>query len=114
MENKYVFRLEEKGDYREVETLTREAFWNKYRPGCSEHYILHQYRSRPDFVKELDYVLEEKGRILAHIMYSQAEVTCDDGRKIPVMIFGPVSVRPEEQGKGYGSALIQFTMEKAK
>lgn len=38
-------RLEEPKDCREVENLTREAFWNKYRPGCMEHYVLHQYRT---------------------------------------------------------------------
>ena len=30
-------RLEKAEDYREVENLTREAFWNVYRPGCTEH-----------------------------------------------------------------------------
>lgn len=107
-------RLEMQKDWREVENLTREAFWNKYRPGCSEHFVLHQYRSRSDFVKELDYVIEEDGRILAHIMYANSEIICDNGRIIPILIFGPVSVLPECQGKGYGSKLIRFTMEKAR
>lgn len=113
IEKNYTFRLENKGDWKEVETLTREAFWNKYRPGCSEHYILHQFRNRPDFVKELDYIIEGDGRILAHIMYCKSEIICDDGRIIPIMTFGPVSVLPEYQGKGYGSKLIRFTMGKA-
>ena len=34
-----VVRLEQKDDYREVENLTREAFWDVYRPGCSEHLV---------------------------------------------------------------------------
>ena len=59
-------RQEELKDYREVENLTREAFWNKYRPGCFEHYVLHQYRSRPEFVRELDYVMEEDGKIVLY------------------------------------------------
>ena len=94
-----IIRLEEPKDYREVEHLTREAFWNIYRPGCMEHYVLHCYRSRPEFVKELDYVVEEAGKIVAHIMYSYAQITGDDGRTVPILIFGPVSVLPEEQGK---------------
>ena len=57
-----MIRLEEPKDYREVEELTREAFWNKYRPGCFEHYVLHQYRDRLEFVKELDCVIEEEGK----------------------------------------------------
>ena len=106
-------RLEEPKDYREVENLTREAFWNKYRPGCMEHYVLHCYRSRPEFVRELDYVIEEEGKIAAHIMYSHAKITADNGRTIPIMIFGPVSVLPEKQGEGYGSRLIRYTLEQA-
>ncbi|MDI6605083.1 MAG: hypothetical protein QME35_08100 [Thermoanaerobacteraceae bacterium] len=87
IKNNCTFRLETKEDYRKVENLTREAFWNKYRPGCTEHYILHQFRNRPDFVKELDYVIVEDGRIVAHIMYCKSEIKCDNGRIVPIMIF---------------------------
>ena len=72
-------RLEKPGDHRVVETLTREAFWNKYRPGCFEHYVLHRYRGWPEFVRELDYVMEEEGKIVAHIMYSGAQFSADVG-----------------------------------
>lgn len=111
--NSMTIRLEEPNDYREVENLTREAFWNKYRPGCFEHYVLHRYRDRPEFVKELDCVIEEGGRIVAHIMYSHAQITTDDGQTVPIMIFGPVSVLPEKQGKGYGGKLIRHTLDLA-
>lgn len=113
MKNNYIVRLEEKKDWNEVENLTREAFWNIYCPGCSEHYVLHQFRNRPDFVKELDYVIEESGRIVAHMMYCKSEIVCDNGNSIPIMTFGPISVLPECQGEGYGSKLIRFTMQKA-
>ena len=69
-----IIRPEEPKDYREVEELTREAFWNVYRPGCVEHYVLNQYRNSPDFVKELDFVMEEDGRIIGHVMFSRAEL----------------------------------------
>ena len=111
--SRMTIRLEDPNDYREVENLTREAFWTKYRPGCFEHYVLHRYRDRPEFVKELDYVVEEDGKIVAHIMYSRAQITADDGRTIPIMIFGPVSVLPEKQGKGYGSRIIRYTLDLA-
>jgi Predicted acetyltransferase len=107
-------RLETSADWTEVENLTREAFWNVYRPGCMEHYVLHCYRSLPEFIPELSCVMETDHKIIAHIMYSKAEVVCDDGKRIPIMIFGPVSVLPEYQGKGYGSRLIVYTLEKAK
>ena len=63
-------RLEKTEDYREVENLTREAFWNVYRPGCTEHYVLNQYRNNPDFIHELDFVMEEDNKIIGHVMFS--------------------------------------------
>ena len=53
----YTIRTEQPRDFKIVENLTREAFWNVYRPGCTEHYVLHRYRSEPDFVPELSLVL---------------------------------------------------------
>ncbi len=40
MKNNIVIRLEEKSEYRKVENLVRDSFWNVYRPGCLEHYAL--------------------------------------------------------------------------
>jgi len=108
-----IIRLETEKDWRSVENVTREAFWNVYRPGCLEHYIVHQYRQRPDFVKELDYVLEENGMIVGHIMYSRAQIQAFNGQCIPIMTFGPVSVLPSMQRRGYGSQLIRHTMDLA-
>ena len=106
-------RLEEEKDFRTVENLTREAFWNKYRPGCTEHYVLHRFRSRADFIKELDYVIEQDGQIVAHITYCTAMLTPDSGPQREVITFGPVSVLPAMQGMGLGTKLITYTLEKA-
>lgn len=110
----YIIRLETKKDYKEVENVTREAFWNVYRPGCMEHYVLHCYRDREDFIKELDFVMEQDGKIIGHVMYSKAEIQADDGRKIPIMTFGPISILPEYKRKGYGKKLLDYSMQKAK
>ena len=107
-------RLEQPSDYREVENLTREAFWNVYRPGCTEHYVLNQYRSNPDFVRELDLVMEEDGRIIGHIMFSRAELVLDNGTKVPSWTFGPISIHPDYKRKGYGLKLLNYALEKAR
>ena len=112
--NDYMIRLETPNDYRKVENLTREAFWNVYRPGCMEHYVLHCYRDREDFVPELDFVMEKDGEIIGHVMYVRAKIQADDGREIPIMTLGPISIAPEYKRKGYGKALLDYSMEKAK
>ena len=92
-------RLEKTEDYREVENLTREAFWNVYRPGCTEHYVLNQYRNNPDFIPELDFVMEENGKIIGHVMFSKAEIMLDDGNSFPSWTFGPSAFIPTTNAK---------------
>ena len=107
-------RLEEEKDYFEVENLTREAFWNVYRPGCFEHLVIHNLRKEKCFVKDLDFVIELDGKIIANIVYAKANLKLKNGKEREVLIFGPVSVLPEYQKKGYGEKLIKFTMNRAK
>ncbi len=106
-------RLEEEKDYFEVENLTREAFWNVYRPGCFEHLVIHKLRDDAAFVKELDYVIEEDSKIVANIVYAKGRITLEDGSIKDTLIFGPVSVLPEYQKKGYAKKLINYTLELA-
>ena len=108
-----MIRLEQEKDWRQVETLTREAFWNVYRPGCVEHLVLHRLRSASCFVRELDYVLETDGKIVSHIAYAKGMLALDDGGQTEMLLFGPVSVLPDYQGRGYGAKLIRDTLARA-
>lgn len=107
-------RLEQEKDYREVENLTREAFWNVYRPGCVEHYVLNQYRNNADFIPELSLVMIEDGKIIGHVMYSKASLTLDDGTEFPAWTFGPISIHPDYKRKGYGLKLLNYSIAKAR
>ena len=107
-------RLENPQDWREVEVLTRESFWNVYRPGCQEHFVLKEYRSNPAFIPELDFVMEEDGRIIGHVMFSKAEIILCDGTPFPAWTFGPISIHPDYKRKGYGLMLLKYALEKAK
>lgn len=107
-----LIRYEQPQDYFLVENLTREAFWNVYRPGCVEHLVVNKLRNKDYFVKDLDYVLEENGEIIASIFYAVAKIKGDTEND--VLTFGPVSVKPCYQKKGYGEKLINFTLSKAK
>lgn len=114
MQSNYTIRLEKKSDHRKVENLTREAFWNVYRPGCLEHYVLHTFRDKPAFVPELNFVMEQDGEIIGHIMYVRSVLQADDGRTIPIMTFGPISITPRLKRKGYGTILLRHSMHAAK
>ena len=108
-------RLEQPEDYREVENLTREAFWNVYAPGCVEHYVLNQYRNNPDFIPELDFVLEsDDGKIIGPVMFSKAEIIKEDGTVLRAWTFGPISIHPDYKRKGYGLKLLRYSLERAR
>lgn len=109
-----VLRLEEEKDYKETEYLTREAFWDKYKPGCDEHVIVHNLRPSKGFIKELDYVACADNKIVGNIMYTKSKVTDGNIVNEEVICLGPVSVLPEYQKQGIGSLLINKTIEKAK
>lgn len=114
MDSDILIRLEEEKDYRAVENLVRESFWNIYRPGCTEHYVLHCMRGSPDFVNELDFVMEKDGELIGQNVFVHAHIKSDDGRNIPIMAMGPICVAPKYQRKGYGKILLDYSLEKAK
>ncbi|MBE5871910.1 MAG: GNAT family N-acetyltransferase [Lachnospiraceae bacterium] len=126
--NEYTIRLEKEEDHRDVENLVRESFWNVYRPGCSEHYVIHVLRDDPAFVKELDFVMhlsvqqtapvdqsvtEQDGKLIGQNMFMKTIIKADDGRMIPVLTMGPIGITPELKRKGYGKALLDYSLKKA-
>lgn len=101
-------------DYSETEILTRDAFWNVYRPGCDEHLVIHNIRRKICYIPELDYVILDRKKIIGNIIYSKSYITDASGNKTQVISFGPISVHPSYQKQGVGTALVRFTCEKAK
>ena len=111
--NDYTIRLEKAEDCRDVENLVRESFWNVYRPGCSEHYVIHVLRDDPAFVKELDFVMEQNGKLIGQNMFMRTVIEADDGRVVDVLTMGPIGITPELKRRGYGKKLLDYSLEKA-
>ena len=108
-----VIRRETGSDRRAAENLVRESFWNVYRPGCLEHFVLHRLRDDPAFVPELDFVMEKDGRLIGQNMFMKAVIRADDGREIPILTMGPICVAPEFKRQGYGKRLLDYSLDKA-
>lgn len=107
-------RNEIPSDYRKVEEITREAFWNLYCPGSNEHLIVHNLRNHEDFITELAFVIEVDGEIIGSIHYSKSKIISKDGKEYETITFGPVSILPKLHRKGFGRALIEHSIEVAK
>lgn len=110
-----IIRAEEPADYREVENLVREAFWNVYQPGCSEHFILHQFRDHPNHLKDLSKIIEVDGQIAGQITYSKAQLRQETtGIMKDIALLGPFAISPDFQKRGLGEQLLETTLVDAK
>ena len=111
--NDVTIRLEKKEEYRKVENLIRESFWNVYRPGCSEHFVIYVLRDDPAFVRELDFVMEKDGALIGQNMFMRTVINSDDGGDIEVLTMGPICITPDLKRRGYGKILLDYSLEKA-
>ncbi len=107
------FRLETKNDYRAVEQLIREAFWNVYRPGCYEHYVMHRLRDDPAFVSGLDILMELDGQLIGQNCFMKTVINADSGSIIPVLTMGPICIAPRLKRRGFGKLLLDYSLERA-
>lgn len=103
-------RLESENDYMEVEELVRDSFWNVYRPGAYEHFIVHNLRDDESFLENLAYVIEEDGKIVGHINYSRGTISYESGI-VPAVVLGPLAIKKSCQNHGLGSKLIDYTLQ---
>ena len=116
---KYTIRLELPTEQREVENLVRESFWNVYRPGCSEHYVLHCLRHDEAFIPELNFVMEvidettRQPKLIGQSICMHASITTDDGGTLPIITLGPIGIHPDYKRQGYGKALLDHVLAKA-
>ncbi|MDO5423964.1 MAG: N-acetyltransferase [Eubacteriales bacterium] len=109
----FIIRNERADDYRTVEELHRDAFWNLYVPGCNEHYLAHRLRTHEDFIPELDYVCELDGQVVANVMYTKSRLLDEQGKTTDILTFGPISVKSELQRRGIGKAMLEKSFEEA-
>ncbi|MGL4847807.1 MAG: GNAT family N-acetyltransferase [Clostridium sp.] len=109
-----VIRNEEEKDYREVESIVREAFWNLYIPGCEEYLVVHKMRNHEDYIKDLSFVLEIDGELCGAIFYTKSKIEREGKEDVETISFGPVCISPKLHRKGFGKMLIEYSIQKAK
>ncbi len=109
-----IIRPERETERRIVETLTRDAFWDVYHPGCMEHLVIHQLRESPEFIPGLNLVALDGERIIGHIAASLAQVVDSDGGVRELLCIAPLCVHPDYQKQGVGGQLIEAAKSKAR
>ena len=109
-----ILRKETKEDFSETENVTREAFWNKFMPGCDEHLFLHELRDKKSYLPNLSLIAVYNNKIIGAIIYLESQIEDEKGNKIKILTFGPLFVEPNYQRKGIGKLLIKTTIESIK
>lgn len=109
-----LIRNERVADYKIVEGIARDAFWNLYFPGAHEHFVVHQMRHHPDFINELSFVVEVEKDVQGAIFYTHSKIVTPSGDAIKTISFGPVFIAPPLHRRGLGKALITHSIAIAK
>lgn len=109
-----IIRKELPADYRKVENLIRESFWNVYRPGALEHFVMHNIRKEADFIPELSFVMELDGELIGQNVFKNAQIIADNEESVSIMTMGPICITPHLKRKGYGKILLDYSLERAK
>ncbi len=113
MTENLIIRKEQPEDYKKTELMTMRSFWNKFWPGCTEHYLVRIIRESKDYLPELSRVAELRGRIVGAIFYTRAWI--DDGEtKHEIVTIGPLAVEPTMEGKNIGGTLLEETIDLCK
>ena len=113
MNKEIIIRNTQKTDFRVVENLIRDCFFNVYQPGCLEHYVIKNLRESEDYIEELDFVIEKNGQIIGQNIFAKAELILTDGSLYPILTMGPVCIDRAFQNNGYGKMLIEYGLEEA-
>ena len=111
--NNIIIENEKQEEQREVENLVRESFWNVYRPGCLEHFVINQMRKDENFVKELNFVIKLNGKIIGQNVFYKTFIALDNGEKFPILTMGPICIDNDYKRKGYGKMLLDYSLIKA-
>lgn len=113
MSESFIYRLEDEHDFFATENLTREAFWDVYKPGCDEHLLLRNLRKAPCYIRQLSFLCVRDGGILGAVYSSRAEIRDGDATHAAICV-GPIAVSPPFQGRGIGLKLLDLTMSRAR
>lgn len=113
MSQEPIIRQETEADYRRVEEITRQAFYNVYQPGCYEHYLVRVMRSHEDFLPALDLVIEVDGQVVGNVMYTKNRLVDEAGEEKEILTFGPLSILPDCQRRGFGKRLMEASFARA-
>jgi putative acetyltransferase len=101
-------RTEQPADLAAVDEVVRAAF--AHHPD-EVALLVERIRESENFVPELALVAEDSSGVIGHVLLSWVGV--EGGSRDRILNLGPVSVRPDRQRQGVGSALVLAGLARA-
>ena len=98
-------RLEDAPDFPQIALVIEAAFGDR-----SVAEFAAAIRASKHYVPDLAFVAEEAGEVVGHTMLSYAEL---EDLPVRVLQLTPMSVRPDRQRRGIGSALVRTALDAA-
>ena len=108
-----IIRAERPEDYKATELMVMRSFWNKYLPGCTEHFLTRIIRESEDYLPEISRIAELDGRIVGAVYYTRAWLVNGNIRQ-EIATFGPLAVEPTLEGNDIGGTLMRETIRLAR
>jgi putative acetyltransferase len=102
-----IIRDEEEKDYPAIKEITIAAFTNHPYSRNTEHLIIEKLRENGKLSVSMVAQLDDS--VVGHVAFSPAAINNQAGKWYGA---GPLSVVPQQQRKGIGSALMQAGIEK--
>ena len=113
MQEKLIIRKEESCDFDQIRNVIRLAFRDMEESDHTEHRLVERLRQSKAFIPQLSLVATtEEGVPVGHILLTEAHIVSDKQRTLSLAV-APLSVSPEWQRQGIGSALLREAHRRA-
>jgi putative acetyltransferase len=107
-------RRVQKEDFASIHELVKIAFQTAEMPPANEEDYVLKWRASDNYISELEFVAEEKGEIIGHIMLQKLKVHTNDNDNYSGLLVAPLCVKLEYRSQGIGEKLLYVGFEKAK
>lgn len=98
-----VLRAERPGEEAAVRDVVTRAF-------LGEHADLVDRLRASDAWLGLSFVAEREGEVVGHVCFTRSRLDAPP-RLVDILVLSPLSVVPDRQGQGIGSALVRYALE---
>lgn len=109
----HAVRQERAGEFPQIRQLVQKAFETAHYAEGDEQDFVERLRLSQSYLPELALVLEDEGRLIAHVMLTRVSIDTVAG-PFPILLLACVAATAEHRNRGIGAALIETAFQRAR